>query len=376
MKRSMIYLVIVSFIITFSLFYSSCNGDKSKKEMECPVAVIGNRVIDPLEIPLSDIAASITVIPLETNDSVLLNERITVHMVDDYFLINNRELLLFDRNGKFIRKVTGIGQGPAEVPFIADLWVRNNLIYVTSNRFCKVFDFDGKLRESYQLPLYAEVNLMITDNKFIGGDFVKTPTNPRPRLAFFTKDEILKQLQKPYEVRQGIYNRWGKPVHFKESQNEYYVKEIFCDTIYRIDAVNDTIIPFLTFDFGRYKGDPSQIYLMSQDEVIRKMPYMFFIGLNEHFVFLTAYGVDYSKQKLVDAVCYYDRKEKTAQAVQLAFTDEHKELLRETLKDGYNEETEKYFLPVTMSADGNHLIYIMMQDNDENQAIILATLKK
>ena len=63
---------------------------------------------------------------------------------------------------------------------------------------------------------------------------------------------------------------------------------------------------------------------MPQEEVIRKMPYTFFIGINERFVFLTAYGVDYSKQKLVDAVCYYDRKEKTAQAAQLVFTDEHK----------------------------------------------------
>ena len=33
-------------------------------------------------------------------------------------------------------------------------------------------------------------------------------------------------------------------------------------------------------------------------------------------------------------------------------------------------------MPVTMSTDGNYLVYIMMQENDENQAIILATLKK
>ena len=376
MKRSMKYIVTVSIITTFSLFYSSCSWDKSMKEKECPVAVIGNRVIDPVEIPLSDIAASITVIPLETNDSVLLQERIDVYMFGDYFLINNRELLLFDRNGKFIRKVINLGQGPAEVPYISDLWVRNNLIYITSNRICKVFDFYGKHQDTYQLPLWAEVNLMISDNKYIGGGIAKTPTNPNPRFVFLTKDEILKHLQKPYEFKQEIFNRWGNPVHFKESKNEYYVKEIFCDTIYRIDAVNDTIIPFLTFDFGNYKGDPSQIYLMPEEDVMRKMPYTFFIGINERFVFLTVYYADYIRGKKIEEVCYFDRKEKTAQAVQLAFTEEHKELLRKTLKDGYNEEKEKYFLPVTMSADGNHLIYIMMQDNDENQAIILATLKK
>ncbi len=65
----------------------------------------------------SDMVTSIEYIPLETSDSCLLRSDIILDMTDDYILIDDlgNTPALFDRRGKFLRRIGRIGRGPGEM---------------------------------------------------------------------------------------------------------------------------------------------------------------------------------------------------------------------------------------------------------------------
>ncbi len=76
------------------------------------------------------------------------------------------------------------------------------------------------------------------------------------------------------------------------------------------------------------------------------------------------------------AVSWYDFKQSTGNAARLYYEQEHITMLKECMPDGYNAETMKYFVPMTMSADGAYIISYIYPDNDENPVIVLAKLKE
>lgn len=68
-------------------------------------------------ILLSEIAEDITFIPLETTDECLIGSIHSVHLSNDYLVIidsDHSQILLFNKTGKFIRKIGNKGQGPGE----------------------------------------------------------------------------------------------------------------------------------------------------------------------------------------------------------------------------------------------------------------------
>ncbi|MDR1339890.1 MAG: 6-bladed beta-propeller [Prevotellaceae bacterium] len=76
---------------------------------------------------LSEVFEDITFIPLETTDECLIGNTILgIHFSKDYIVIVDRtprQILLFDKTGKFIRKIGNRGQGPGEYlsPFLSVL---------------------------------------------------------------------------------------------------------------------------------------------------------------------------------------------------------------------------------------------------------------
>ena len=68
------------------------------------------------DIKLSDIADEVQYIPLETNSECILSKGYTIVPTKDYFFIADGEkpLFVFDREGKFVRKIGKVGKGPGE----------------------------------------------------------------------------------------------------------------------------------------------------------------------------------------------------------------------------------------------------------------------
>ncbi len=110
----------ICFIATCLLAIAVCSCSK-QTEGELPVIDIVESITNPVEINLSEIAASIDYIPLETRDDVLLSGYMDLYVgSNSYICIDAQKqsdvvFSEFDLNGKFIRSVGTRGRAYGEV---------------------------------------------------------------------------------------------------------------------------------------------------------------------------------------------------------------------------------------------------------------------
>ncbi len=94
-----------------------CMGCSTKKETPQAREVDLSGIWDtPVETRLSEIATDIEYIPLETTTECLLGDPGSIKVVvqEKYIAVNSNGIHLFDRQGKFLRKIGRIGLGPQE----------------------------------------------------------------------------------------------------------------------------------------------------------------------------------------------------------------------------------------------------------------------
>ena len=100
---------------------------------------------------LSEISENIEAIELELTDNSLLFRIEKVSYTEEYIVIGGggkKNIWLFNRHGKFIRKIGSVGQGPGEYVFVHDFTIdtkNKQIIVVSVDGKYIVYDFEGKL---------------------------------------------------------------------------------------------------------------------------------------------------------------------------------------------------------------------------------------
>jgi hypothetical protein len=143
------------------------------------------------EFTMSEIVEDINYIPLETTPDCLIGNRLSnpVFTKDYIFIKNNGILLQFDRNGKFIRNINKIGQGPGEGYLRCfDTDEKSRLIYIFDNwkLSVNIYDFDGNFLNTIKNPFSQEPDgnspeQMSCDNK---GNIVYTFSNSMGNMKY------------------------------------------------------------------------------------------------------------------------------------------------------------------------------------------------
>jgi hypothetical protein len=178
MTRNLNFQVVASMIILTGLF--SCNEIKNHSGIE--YLDFENTLGKTRTIDVSDIAFELEYVKLETTSASLIGSlmgRTPAIQIDNYYLISQRESppLLFDINGKFIRKIGSIGRGPGELTTEYSVVANpgDKQIYILTNfgRDLKVYDLDGRFVRDVKLDRLHTFNLVKND-LFIGA----VSTNP------------------------------------------------------------------------------------------------------------------------------------------------------------------------------------------------------
>ncbi|WP_455673194.1 6-bladed beta-propeller [Phocaeicola sp.] len=85
-------------------------------------------------------------IPLETSDSYLISRVVQVKCTDSLIFINNnrRQVLVFDKKGKFRNQIGNNGSGPGEYREVRDFFLNKDTVKILD--FCKIenYSFTGK----------------------------------------------------------------------------------------------------------------------------------------------------------------------------------------------------------------------------------------
>jgi hypothetical protein len=102
------------------------------------------------EVLLSQIATGVTYVPLETTNDFLIGEKnVHVKPCGEYLFVSEhgKPVGVFDRNGKFIRKIGNIGKGPGEYNFDFNFWPeessRQIFLWNADKRTIMAFSFEG-----------------------------------------------------------------------------------------------------------------------------------------------------------------------------------------------------------------------------------------
>ena len=158
------------YITIIGLLLLSCNRTKQSESNEISVVINQNRefleipvdIDQNYSLPLSEIAEEITAIELELTDESLINpeaiQRILVS--EDHIIVISGRLGLatihvFNKDGKFIRSIGSIGQGPGEYTSINSVALdeKNRRLFIATfmpNRII-CYDLDGKFLNASEI---------------------------------------------------------------------------------------------------------------------------------------------------------------------------------------------------------------------------------
>lgn len=184
---------------------------------------------------LEDLKASITAIPLETKDSCLLNKISQILDIDYFWIVADRQVYKFKKDGSFIQRIGQKGQGPKEYIAAEQIQVdrEQKLIYVLDyfGRKLIAFDYNGKFFNSWKLPEDYSLNrIAFHNNKIYYTSFANSvspdvlaynfPTNKMDTISIH--DRVMGQ--EAYTGETFIYNLRGKT----------YLYHYFNDTVYSL----------------------------------------------------------------------------------------------------------------------------------------------
>lgn len=109
--------------LAMTCLLAACSPASQKGQAEGQIDILP-AFENQTELKVSHLGKNIRYVPLETNDSSLIGASWSVRLLENKILVSSKDgNLLFDRQtGKFLRKVSGKGQGPQEyndfIPFV------------------------------------------------------------------------------------------------------------------------------------------------------------------------------------------------------------------------------------------------------------------
>jgi len=212
----------------------------------------------------SSLYKGIKTILLETNESCLIGSMKKMRVYDPYIIVLDvskaKSIFLFDMNGRFVRKIGSVGQGPGEYNTISSIFVdeKDPLLYIETFRTVLKYSWDGVFRKLIHKAgnmgyLRAGEVYPLHDNLFIGHVPNDRGSELYNFILFNDSGHVIKGFDNYIKFeREGnwILGNDGSMKPFKVNQH-IYVKECTNDTLYCLSEQYE-LIPQFVFNLGKY----------------------------------------------------------------------------------------------------------------------------
>lgn len=270
--------------ISLTLLILLCCSCQHKQPSESPIAEEAQDVSSCVEIELgnnlkdsgekmlfSDLVEDVEFVKLETTNASLLGNICKILLFNDHLFIqtmgvdnSNALISVFDRNGKFIRKIGRIGQGPGEYRLARDIAVNDSLLFINVNWLRKIMVYNwhtGKFVKDIPISREVECISSLEDNCI--ALYPGSPSTPKREkdknffsavvLSYDGKEKLIrnKTILETDEscVDQYInYTTFSSPYLYQNTSNYY---DDINDTIYAIKP--NEIRPVYHINKGEYK---------------------------------------------------------------------------------------------------------------------------
>ncbi len=213
---------------------------------------------------LSEIATTVEYIPLQTTENSFITSFVLkIVNKDDRIYIQNsqmrNEILCFNRDGKFLFKLQNSGRGPEEYTFISDFDVSSDnksltILSVIDHKllFYGISDTGFAFHRSIKLgdPVPDNIGLVPeTDNIFLA---IGPWRGDAPTLSLLINSVVdtihFKQNCYKYKNVKKIGSRSRDELLTYSIGNRVCFKEVFRDTVFCVDAKDNSFKPRIIFD--------------------------------------------------------------------------------------------------------------------------------
>jgi hypothetical protein len=205
----------------------------------------------PQKLKLSDIALDVEYIPLETTKNCIIGNNCSCTLTNDYIFISQHGgLLQFRKDGKFVRQVNKVGQGPDECHIRCCAFdEKNKCIYMVNNytSYIMIFGFDGKFKRKFKNPFEEMIDYFVWGIECDKSGNLLFPFDNK-RYKYIVTDSCGKIFHKeinydfyPVEKKNGpgMVILGYSPFYFH--QNNTYYKYQFNDTVYNLNQKYECI---------------------------------------------------------------------------------------------------------------------------------------
>jgi hypothetical protein len=260
-------LLKISLIINLLFAVVSCSNKENSELLVVPVDTEQN-----YSLPMSEIADEIKSVELEITDESPITSIAQVLICDNYIVILNRQLtgsniLLFNNDGKFIRQIGSMGQGPGEYTnlggIIAD--IQNKRIIVHSGNKLLYYDFAGNFIKELSSKQFNTMFALLRYVYYINNEIwsvgatVETGDNGFYSRTVLYKENNDLQITDSIDIRKVDVDRFGfiglpfsDYITYNNKDVYLYYPEgneepVLRDTLYRIK--DNQLIPYLKLEF-------------------------------------------------------------------------------------------------------------------------------
>jgi hypothetical protein len=196
-------------ILVFSFSCSSTSDQKSVDLGDAERIVIDAAIVDE-EVDIADLIEEIRVFPLEEVEGGMLGNVEKVLLTEEYMVVFDRietkRIIVFDRKGKFVKKLEIVGDGPDKLTQINDCWLNNkgNLeVYDFGAKKLLIYDHNFEvekaIRAKDRILFHYLLNMPGSDGyvAFAGG-YSGQDGNPF-KLAFLDNDLAVRHTALPFD---------------------------------------------------------------------------------------------------------------------------------------------------------------------------------
>ena len=256
MRTTLLFMVMI--------FFCSCGSKRSKDSSNSDSVIRIDLLTEPKSTitKLSEIAANVEYIPLQTTKNSLLGEfAVKIVSVYNKIYIKNSglggDIMCFDLGGKFLFKLQNLGRGPEEYTSITDFDVssdnKNLTVMSDVDRKLIVYgisDFGYTFKSSLSLkePIPLTISIVPeTDYTFLSIE----PWNisaPYLSLLISSNGDTIHYKPNCYRNRQDRTGAFMRTALLYSSEKLLCFKECFSDTVFYVDIKNKSFKPRIIFD--------------------------------------------------------------------------------------------------------------------------------
>ena len=256
----------LSAVIILIVLLPSCGERRQKSETSA-------EIIAKVEVPESgksfdvgQIADLEKVIPLETAEDVLIGTIDKLEMDDSHIVILDkrmRTVWLFGTDGRFIRKIGRLGNGPKEYVSLDDMCFdkESGTVWIWDRIKQVMFEYDlvGELLKEVATGFSSNVFAKTKDGFWLYYSYLKNPDNSTLILVDEKMDRLVKgyfPTKEPFQVSMSSgFTSLGRKEYFYFPQS---------NVLYSLDGTD--ALPYIEFDFGEQTLPYSRIMQMSEVE--------------------------------------------------------------------------------------------------------------